>query len=94
MDIDEGGKLGRRAGYAGIGVQSVEFGAGSGHGLVEAPQFARHIALAQLVVGNLQRRMRDQVCTTDRDAAGNGLAVQAEGHCNTPFTPTLRTCRR
>jgi hypothetical protein len=80
MDIDEGGQLGRRPEHAGVRAQGVELGAGGAHGAVEALQLARHVAFAQLVVRDLQRRVRNQVRPPDRDAARDRLAVEAEGH--------------
>ena len=45
--------------------------------LSKRDHFVRHVAFAQLVLGDLQRRVRDQMRPADRDAAGDGLAVQA-----------------
>ena len=93
MDIDEGGQLGRRPGHAGVRAQGVELGAGGAHGAVEALQLACHVAFAQLVVRDLQRRVRNQVRAPDRDAARDRLAVEAEGHSSSPNLPAISAWR-
>ena len=80
MQIEKYFQLGRRAGCAGLAAQRFEFGADRGEGGFQADHLARHIPLAQLVLGHFHGGVGDQLGTADGDALGDRQPEDGKSH--------------
>ena len=85
MDVEERAELGRRVAARHRAVQALELALHLAHRVAEARDLRVDIARGDRVVGDLERRVRDELRAADRDAARDADAVQREARHRAAF---------
>ena len=85
VDVEERAELGRRVAARHRAVQAFELALHLAHRVSEARDLRVDIARGDRIVGDLERRVRDELRAADRDAARDADAVQREARHRAAF---------